>query len=107
MTEKRLQTILAATKKGLQKLYGPRLRGLVLYGSYARGDATPESDIDVAVILDEYKDVGAEIFRSGELNSRICLRYNVLVALMPVRERDWLADDSPFISNVRHDGVPI
>ena len=52
MTEKKLQTILAATKKGLQKLYGPHLKGLVLYGSYARGEATPDSDIDVAVILD-------------------------------------------------------
>lgn len=107
MTEKRLQTILAATKKGLQKLYGPRLKGLVLYGSYARGEATPDSDIDVAVILDDYKQVGQEIYRSAGLASGICLRFNVLVALLPVRERDWRVGDSPLMLNLRQDGVPL
>ena len=107
MTDKRLQTILAATKKGLQKLYGPRLKGLVLYGSYARGTATPDSDIDLAVILDDYQQVGQEIYRSAGLASRICLRFNVLVALLPVRERDWLADESPLMLNLHQDGVPL
>lgn len=31
--------------------YGPRLLGLYLFGSRARGDAQPDSDADVAVIL--------------------------------------------------------
>jgi len=28
---------------------------IILYGSYAKGTATPESDIDIAVIFDGYK----------------------------------------------------
>jgi predicted nucleotidyltransferase len=32
--------------------FGSRLVGLTLFGSHARGDAGPDSDIDVAVILD-------------------------------------------------------
>lgn len=32
--------------------YGPRVSRVVLFGSRARGEATPESDIDVAVVLD-------------------------------------------------------
>ena len=32
--------------------FGDRLRGIRLYGSTARGDWTPESDIDVLVLLD-------------------------------------------------------
>lgn len=107
MTDKRLQTILAATKRGLQKLYGPRLKGVVLYGSYARGAATPDSDIDVAVILDDYLQIGQEIYRSAALASRICLRFDTLVALLPVREREWLTDDSPLMLNVRQEGVPL
>jgi predicted nucleotidyltransferase len=32
--------------------FGPRLLRLVLFGSYARGEAGPDSDVDVAVVLD-------------------------------------------------------
>ncbi len=31
--------------------YGDRLKGLMVFGSRARGDASPDSDLDVAVIL--------------------------------------------------------
>ena len=31
---------------------GETLNRIVLYGSYARGDFTPESDIDVMILLD-------------------------------------------------------
>ena len=34
-----------------EQLYGDRLTQMVIYGSQARGDAHPDSDIDVLVIL--------------------------------------------------------
>ena len=36
----------------LEPVFGPRLRGIVLYGSEARGDAGPDSDIDFLVLLE-------------------------------------------------------
>ena len=33
--------------------YGSRVRSIVLFGSRARGDARPDSDADVAVILED------------------------------------------------------
>ncbi len=51
-------------KASLQQLYGDRLRDVVLYGSYARGDYDDESDIDLMVILnDEQVDTIHEVFR--------------------------------------------
>lgn len=47
--------ILEELKAGLEQLYGPKLRRPVLFGSYARGEAEPGSDIDVAVVLDDYE----------------------------------------------------
>lgn len=37
-----------------------------LYGSYARGDQSLGSDIDVLVVLDRVSDYGAEINRTSE-----------------------------------------
>ena len=39
-------------KDRLLALYGSRFRGLVLYGSMARGDADEDSDIDLLCLLE-------------------------------------------------------
>ena len=44
--------LLQRIKERLQALYGARFRGLVLYGSVARGDEDEESDIDLLCLLD-------------------------------------------------------
>ena len=46
-----VQTALKELKDALQDLYGERLRGLYLCGSYARGTAHWDSDIDVLIVL--------------------------------------------------------
>jgi predicted nucleotidyltransferase len=45
----------------LAKVYGDRLRGVVLFGSEARGNAETDSDIDILVLLEGPVDVGEEI----------------------------------------------
>jgi predicted nucleotidyltransferase len=44
--------ILQQVKPRLAGAFGPRLRGVVLFGSEARGDAAPDSDIDLFVLLE-------------------------------------------------------
>ena len=36
----------------VQKIYGSHLRKVILYGSYARGDSRPDSDIDLMILID-------------------------------------------------------
>jgi len=47
-----IQLLLAEYRRLLVEHLGERLVGLTLFGSYARGEAGPESDVDVAVVLD-------------------------------------------------------
>jgi hypothetical protein len=43
---------LGEIKQRVQSLAGQRLRGILLFGSKARGDFDPESDLDVAILVD-------------------------------------------------------
>lgn len=36
----------------VKKIYGERLKSVILYGSYARGDFGPDSDIDIMIRVD-------------------------------------------------------
>ena len=56
----RIRTLMGELKTGLQAIYGERLRGIYLYGSYARDEADEESDVDVLVVLDDFEHYGVE-----------------------------------------------
>ena len=45
----------------LRDVYGDRLRGVVLYGSYARGEAADDSDLDLLVLLEGPVAFGREL----------------------------------------------
>jgi uncharacterized protein len=45
------RTLMAALDRRLRQGFGRRLKGLVLFGSRARGDHTADSDADIAVVL--------------------------------------------------------
>ena len=49
-TKKEILAILAAHKAGLQTQF--KVKRLALFGSYARDDAGPDSDIDILVEVD-------------------------------------------------------
>ena len=46
-----LSHLLKALTEGLQRQLGSDLWLLVLYGSYARGEAQPDSDVDLFVVM--------------------------------------------------------
>jgi predicted nucleotidyltransferase len=56
----------------LKKMYGERYRGLVLYGSYARGEADQGSDVDVLLLLEGEVNTVRELLRAGQVKSGRC-----------------------------------
>lgn len=103
MFEPKIRELLARLRRGLEELYEDRLAGLYLFGSYARAEATPESDVDVLIVLDEVADYGLEIERTGHLVSDLSLEHDVSISRVFVSLADWRQGDSPFLLNVRED----
>lgn len=101
-----IQSLMPELKTGLEALYGERLKGVYLYGSYARDEADAESDVDVLVVLEDFDHYGAEANRTSELGARLSLQYGVSISKVFLRERDWLTGQTPFLANVREEATP-
>ena len=83
-----LAELLTAFKQGLRQLYGDRLEGLYLFGSHARGEAHTDSDVDLAVVLDEVADYGREIRKSSELTASLALEHEVSISCVFIPRAD-------------------
>jgi uncharacterized protein len=101
-----VKSLLAKLKKGLAELYGPRLKAVILFGSYARGDYKKSSDLDVMIVLDSYKSRWDELVRSAELASDLSLEYGVTISRTIITEEQWKKGDLPMLENVRAEGIP-
>ena len=99
------KSLLRELKAGLAVLYGQRLRGVYLYGSYARGDYDAESDFDLLIVLDDFSSYGAEVDRAAELGAALSLQYGVSISQVFLREQEWLTGDSPFLRSVRDEAT--
>ena len=93
-----------------KKILGKRLKKIILYGSYARGDYNKHSDIDIMILTDcsikeieEYRDKLSDISFDIELETGIIIspiikneeKYNSRINIIP------------FYKNVQKEGVVI
>jgi len=85
---------------------GIRASRAVLFGSWARGEAQPDSDIDLVIIAPEFDGWRDRqlVNRLWELQASIDWRIEPIVC----GERQWLEDDtSPIIEMARREGEVI
>lgn len=102
-----VQDLLAVLKQQLRVIYGDRLQGLYLYGSYARGTAHEGSDIDVLLVLHGAVKPAEEIDRVNAIVSDLCLQSGFLISIYPVSATWFQTRQSPFFKNVRKEAIPL
>jgi len=100
----KLKRILDELKQEFLNIYGTRLESLILYGSYARGDAGLGSDIDVLVVLAGSVDAGDEIRRTGEMVAGLSLKYDVTISRFFVSAKQF-DENWSLLRNVRREGI--
>ena len=100
-----LQPILKSLKQDLLELYGDRLVHLTLFGSQARGDQEPDSDIDILVVLQSPVNPGEEIKRTGKIVADLSLKYDVVISCLFMDETHYQTRHSNLLRNIRTEGV--
>ncbi len=107
MPEEKLKRILSELLEGLKHIFGNHLAHVYLYGSQARGDARPDSDIDVLIVLNGDFDYGDVLSRTLDLTASLSLEYDVVISRAFVSKERFEYEMSPFLMNVRREAVPI
>ena len=93
-------------KTYLSRALGDRVKTIRLFGSRARGEGHPASDLDVAMIVDRADDRAESI--AWDAMVEIMGRYDVaceMIVLGVEEYADALARQRPFELNVERDGV--
>jgi uncharacterized protein len=96
--------VIPIVKQALADRYGDRLRGILLYGSRARGDFGPDSDYDLVVLLRDLAEPIEEILALAALRRRIQEQTGEIVSIKPVPP-DFLDNRTGFTHQLRTDGI--
>ena len=86
-------------------MYGENIKKVILYGSYVRGEATRDSDIDILVLIDQSLNPFEVRESLSDLLFDILLDEGELVSVIAVPENLYENYNSPFMLNVRKEGV--
>ncbi len=98
---------LTRVKDLLSAAYGDRLRGLLLYGSLARGEDIPSSDVDLLILLSGPVSLGAELRTIIHALYPLQLEVGRPLHAMPVDIRDFEAGEFAWLRNAKQEGILI
>lgn len=103
-----MQQLIQQYVSNIHDIYGSHLRQIILYGSYARGDFRPDSDIDIMILLD-LSDIDIKKYRHQLSDMTFDFNMDYDIDIKPIAKneehyRKWI-DNYPFYSNVNREGV--
>lgn len=94
--------------KSVRKMLGNSLDSVIVYGSYARGDYSELSDIDIMLLVslgeEEIKKISDQI---SDLAFDFMMKYGVGISpiITNIDHFNYWVDNLPFYRNVRDEGV--
>lgn len=94
--------------KSVRELLGDSLDSVIVYGSYARGDYSELSDVDVMILVSLTENQIKEIFnRISDLAFEYLMEHGIDISpvIINMDHFNYWADNLPYYRNVRDEGV--
>jgi len=95
---------------GTYDILGDRVKKIILYGSYARGDYSNESDIDIMILTDlsdgeivEYRTILSDFAFDLEWDSDFKIMFSPIIK--NIDKFNYWVDTMPFYINIQNEGV--
>jgi uncharacterized protein len=107
MSKRKLQSILGRLRGELTQILGDQLVSVILYGSHARRQAHPGSDIDVLVVVQDDSNYADLIRRTSAVVAALSLQHDVVISRAFVSRDRYEQEQTPFLLNVRREGVAV
>ena len=110
MDRETLGLVLVELADSVHSLLGDWLDRVVLYGSYARGDNSRESDVDILVLTDLTPEENRKFRRDlNRIFSRIGLKHDILLSMFLIDRKSYenRMEVMPFYQNIERDGVVV
>ncbi|OIQ12638.1 nucleotidyltransferase family protein [Neomoorella thermoacetica] len=92
----------------LKKQLGPKLLDTRLFGSVARGTFTPESDIDILVIIQDENKITRDTIIETAVD--INLKYDVVISPVIISAERFsrpLFQETYFYKSIQKEGIPL
>lgn len=81
----------------------PGLVAAYLFGSYARNDFRPESDIDIALVIDQLNDY--ERFDTQVRLMMLAAQFDSRIEPHPISKQDLMSSNNPFAAEILQTGI--
>ena len=101
----KIVAILNEFKQELSKILKNKLEDVILFGSYAKGDFTQESDVDVLIIVKEKPTIEEEN-KISKLCLKFLLKYGIVISAITYPKEIFNLGSS-FIEEVKRMGIKI
>jgi len=108
MEKKELEKIVKKLKSKIRTFCGNNLNKVILFGSYARGDAQKSSDIDLLILLNKYSKKDEEKIR--DIIFKIELKFDVVISALIYEKSVWESTPYKLLEIhywVEKEGIPV
>lgn len=109
-TQSQLNIVLKKISEIYRSVYGEKLVRVILYGSYARGDFSDDSDLDiVALVYGDRMKLQEQLKNVWDQTCDLELEYEMVLspAVIPYEEFEKYREDLPYYRNIANEGVNV
>lgn len=105
-----MQDLITLYVEQIKNVYGSHLKQVILYGSYARGDYSKDSDVDIMILLDiSDMEIKAYFDKLADITFDFNMNYDIDIKPIAKNEehfKKWVLN-YPFYANVYKEGVTL